>query len=323
MEEFYEVKNFGATAGDLHIDTLLTNISVGYQPTGMIAPEIAPIVDVAKQSNLYQIWDKGDSLRVPDTARAPKTPANKIEWNTSSAAYFCRGWALGHELPFEDLGNVDVPINLMQRATEGIIDGLMIDWERRLANTLTTASNLGSSSSPTAWTDKVNGAPVDDIHTAVDAIHATTGIEANTMILGRAAWRALSKHPQILELIFPHGSGGKFATRKQVAELFEVDKVLVGNTVQNTGGEGGANAFSNIWGGHCVLLHVAPRPTLLTPTFMYSFRWRPPQFPAPLVVERTVRSGAGSRKVVALEAGYFQDERVVASELGFIIQSVG
>lgn len=323
MPKNYTVKNYGAVAGDLHVDRLLSNISIGYRPKGLIVDQIAPIVPVERQSNLYQIWDKGDSLRVPDTVRAPKTAANKIEWNTSSDAYFARGFGLGHEIALEDLGNVDVPINLFKRATEGIFDGLGLDWERRVAATLTNTANVGSSSVPTAWTDKINGAPVDDIHVAIDAVHATTGLDPNTGIFGRATFRALSKHPQILELIFPHGTGGKFATAAQLAELFQLDKVLIGNTIQNTGGVEGADAFSNIWGGHATLLHVAQTPSILTPTYMYSFRWNPTGFPAPMTVERTLKNGAGSRKLWALEAGYHQDEKIIAAELGFIIADVG
>jgi hypothetical protein len=40
-----------------------------------------------------------------------------------------------------------------------------------------------------------------------------------------------------------------------------------------------------------------------------------------MAVTRAIEDGAGSRKVEIVEAGYFQDEKVVASALGFYINT--
>jgi len=68
----------GATGHDLHLDQHLSNIAINYQPKGMIADVIAPIVKVGKQSDNYIIWDHADAFRVEDDKRAPGTEANKI-----------------------------------------------------------------------------------------------------------------------------------------------------------------------------------------------------------------------------------------------------
>ena len=61
----------GATGRDLHIDVPLTNMVIGYEPTGFIVQDIFPTVPVDKQRNVYYKWDKGDFFRIPDTIRAP------------------------------------------------------------------------------------------------------------------------------------------------------------------------------------------------------------------------------------------------------------
>ena len=83
-----------ATGRDLHIDVTLSNMAMGYRPEGFIADMIFPTVLVPKQSDLYNIFDRGDRLRVEDTTRAPGTwfgldgslssAVNAVTWEVSS-----------------------------------------------------------------------------------------------------------------------------------------------------------------------------------------------------------------------------------------------
>ena len=60
---------------------------------------------------------------------------------------------------------------------------------------------------------------------------------------------------------------------------------------------------------------------LQSQTFGLRFNWRPPSFPANMGVTRTVENAAGSQHVEIIEAGYYQDERIVAGELAYVIQN--
>lgn len=317
------IANF-ATGRELHVDVPLSEISIAYRPQNFIADKIAPVVGVTKQSNLFREWLRQDTLRIPDTHRAPRTVAKRIEWGVTTKAYFAKNYALGTDIPLEDLDNADNDIDLIRNATEGVTNGLLMDYESRIAGVLTSTSNVGSSttlSGTSQWTDDTNSTPVDDLETGKDAIHSTTGFEPNVLILGRAAYKALRRHPHILELLFPHGSGGKFARAEQLAELFELDKVLIGNQINNTADEGVTASYSNIWGGDAVLLYVNPNPGLLVPSYMYSFRWTPSDFPGAFAVQRSRKEGAGEQNIEIIEAGYYQDEKVIAPELGYLIKS--
>ena len=41
------------TARDVHIDAPLSNLVVGFEPRNTIVQDIFPVVDVAKQSDVY------------------------------------------------------------------------------------------------------------------------------------------------------------------------------------------------------------------------------------------------------------------------------
>ena len=72
--------------GGSHIDVPLSNLAVKAFDGGgdFIAGVLFPAVPVGKQSDGYYIIDKDTWLRVPDTKRAPKTAANRIDWKVST-----------------------------------------------------------------------------------------------------------------------------------------------------------------------------------------------------------------------------------------------
>ena len=67
----------GATANNLHIDKVITQMAMGYRPEGMIADMIFPTVTVDKQTDIYLEADRGRILRRQETLRTPGTEARR------------------------------------------------------------------------------------------------------------------------------------------------------------------------------------------------------------------------------------------------------
>ena len=133
----------------------------------------------------------------------------------------------------------------------------MLDYEVRVANQITSGSNLGSHATPASlWSSSTAGTsdPFGDIQTAKSAIRSTTGLEANTIIFGREVYDALTKHADIIDRIKYVQKG--VVTADILASLFDVDRVLVGNAIKNTGSEGLADSFADVWGKNTVLAHL-------------------------------------------------------------------
>ena len=164
-------RNFGATAENMHIDALLSNVAMNYRPSGMIADMVFPMVPVQKQSDYYAIFTRADALRIEETDRAPGVEANAITRNISSATYFCDNYALQYPVTIEDKANAD-PIfvqNLLNNRIEFIMDKLHLDWENRIAALVTNTSNVGSSAATgSGWTDLTNSDVLGDLHTAIE-----------------------------------------------------------------------------------------------------------------------------------------------------------
>jgi len=313
----------GATSHDLHIDTPLSEMALGYRPEGMIADTIFPVVNVQKQSDMYVIWSRADRLRLHDTKRAPGTEAKKIEENVSSGTYFAKNYALKNAIPLEDFKNAD-PIfvdNLNNGKTELVMDALMLDWEARVANQVTSGTNVGSyAACGSEWNDGGAGSdPVGDVHVAIENVQFATGVRPNRLTFGLRAWQVFRRNPDVTNIIFGNNNGGGYPSTAQVANLFDIEEVSVGGAFQNTAGEGLGENLSAIWDDH-LLVHYSPKtPTKERPSFAYAFRWVQAGLPN-FQVERHPYDS--KKKASEIEVGYYQDEVVTGADYGFLFTNV-
>jgi hypothetical protein len=312
----------GITARDVHIDRPLSNLVVGFEPVGTIVQNFLPIVDVAKQSDLYFKYDKGDFFRLPSTTvRAPRTKGRTAQFNVSSDSYYATNYALLDEMDYETLVNQDNPLKLDEKAARNLFNLLNLDMENRVAGVLTDGTSVGSTSAVASkWDSSTAGTsdPFGDIATAKEAIRSTTGMEPNTIILGKQCYDALIRHADILDRIKYVQKG--VVTSDLLASLFDVANVYVGKSVINGGSENLANSFSDVWGTNTVLGHFsAPETDGKNPSLMYGFRWTNPMFGAPFAVEKW--DDPDHRNFTNLRVQYYQDEKIAAPELGYLLSA--
>ncbi len=308
--------------GKLYIDPLLSNFAVGYAPRGLIAPQVFPIVDVPRQSGVYAVFEQADLFRVGSTLRAPGTQANQIRFRVGSDTYFCTNYALKTQVLLEEIANADAVfrMKLEQQRVAGALTMLSLDWENRLAGRLFNTSNVGSSVQvASSWTSSASN-PVGDLNTAIDNVQNATGYRPNTIVVGVEAWRALRRHPDVINKSRNPNivAGGNYPAVEEVARLFEVDRILVGAAYKNTAQEGQPQNLKPVWGPHCLVAFMEHDQLIDAPTYGAAFRWVEAGVPN-MQVERLPYD---SRiKAQELEVGYFQDDKIVAKPLGFLVSS--
>lgn len=307
--------------GGAHIDQPLTNMAVkAFQGMpGMIALDLFSLVPVEKQSNGYYVVDPDSWLRIPDTNRAPKTPANRSEWKVSTDTYFARNFAHGTDFAKETLANADAALSIRNNSTTFVLEMLARDQERRVANQVTSITNVGSGVALTGgdkWNDYLNSDPISAVNTAHAFIENKTGLHANTLALDKDTYRILRHHPKIRDYVKYTGAGA--VPDEILRDVFEVERLLIGRGIFNGAKEGATASMQNIWGNNALIAHVRPAAGLQTATFGLAMRWRPEGFPAPMAVERYDHHDR-SAKMEVVEAQYFQDEKIVARDLCYTI----
>lgn len=310
------------TARELHIDTPRSNLAIKAfdGTTSFIAPQVFPIVTVDKQSDKYYKIEKNSWIRIHRTLRAPGNKANRIEFDVSSDSYYADNYALAAEIPVEALANADAAIRVRDNHQANLNEALLRDYEDRVARIVTSASNLGSGTALTGgnkFSDYVNSDPLGVVTSGHAYIENVTGLTANTAIMDKDTYNILLRHPQILDM-FKYTAGG-MATDQQLNQVLKVDRILIGRGIKNNAIEGGTASVTNIWGNNLILARIIPGISLQTATLGLSPRWTNPMFGAAMAVMRGERMGAGEEKVEILEQSYYQDEKIVAPELGYAI----
>ena len=308
--------------GDFHRDSFLTNILAGYRMPGLIANQIYPEVPVGKQSDAFPTIERAQWWKVPDTLRAPGAEPKRASYTVGSDQFVCRNYELQHDVWFESVANADVPHAPLQRGGEFLKDQLDLDYEVRVRNKC--MSSVGSSLARTgaqAWDNFGGSAPMDDIDIATEAIRGGTGVSPNRAVMSAKLWKKLRRHPDIVQLVNPIGVGG-MVSLAAFADLLGVERVLVGQSIQNVGEEGGAAVFRDVWSTNLLLYYVTPTPGIQVPTYGYTFTWRGPEIGtgAPGAYQIMTRRNS-SRKVVEMQTGYYSDEKTVFGELAFRIDT--
>jgi hypothetical protein len=313
-----------STGKDLHVNVPLSNVVMAYNPTGMIADQIAPMVPVSKQSDAYTIYSVAEALTIENYERAPKTEAVKIYRSLSSGTYFCKGYAAKDDISYEDLRNKDAGFVFLSEANRAnyLKNKLYLGREYRAALTITSTSNVGSSSAVGSnWSELRNGYsdPVADVETAIDNVRGMSGgYEANSLLFSRIAWKYFKSHAGVHYRFYGDGTGasGRVITTDMVKSLFGVERVLVGSALRNTTQEGQTAANTEVW-GTCVLAYYAPpTPSVEVPSFMYTFEWTE-MLPWQVEIHRDEK-----KKAEEVEVGHYDDLKITGSTLGFLITDV-
>jgi hypothetical protein len=283
------------TAGDVHVNTPLTNISIAFMQnaSAFVADQVFPNVPVAKQSDRYYTYSRGDFNRDTMRQRAPGTESAGASYRIDNTpSYYAPVWALHKDVEDQIRANADSPLDMDRDATMFLSNQALISREVQWAsNYFTTGIWTGSgvdvtgvSASPAGntvlqWNDP-NATPITDVRSNADKIHlASGGFRPNKLVLGRQVWSKLEDHGSITDRIKYGASPGAPAivTKQAVAALMEIDSLLVMDAVQNTGHESGtfngleSNAF--IGGKAALLVYAAPAPSLMQPSGGYTFSW--------------------------------------------------
>ena len=319
------------TQSQVHVDAILTNISVAYlqRAENFIADKVFPVVPVDKQSDKYFVYDKNDWLRDEAQVRADGTESVGSGYNITTATYYADVYAIHKDIGDQTRANADAPINVDREAAEFVTHRLLTRREIQFVNDFMTtgkwASDVtGVAASPTTgqtiqWSDYTNSDPIEDIEAGKASILSVTGLEANTLVLGYDVFRQLKNHPDLVDRI--KYTSSQTITEDMLARMFDIDRVLVSKSIKATNREGATGAYSFTTGKTALLAHVAPNPGILTPSAGYTFSWTGVSQGMGLTIG-TSSFRLESLRATRVEAELAFDNKVVATDLGYFWNTI-
>lgn len=308
------------TPQDLHVNALLTSLSIGYRNAAYIADRVFPIVRVNKQSDIVPAYNQSHWFRDNALVRAPGTVSEGGGYTVdTSASYFCNRFSRRFEIPDELRRNADAPWNLDNDATRFVTDKTMMRREVAFATDFFAASVWGTDKTGgtdfTKWSDYGASTPVVDVDEYKDTVEALTGAEPNRLAVGKQVHLQLKNHPSLIDRI-------KYTQRAQltaelIGSLLETE-YLVGRSIYTTTVEGtaeGSVTYTRIWGKGALMVHVPSAPSLLTPAAGYTFVWQL----VPNAIQYIKRMRNEEKEIDIVEANTYFDQKATLTNAGLFM----
>lgn len=297
------------------IDPALTAIAVGYRNPEYIADLVLPRVLVSLKPYKYLEYPVAEAFTLPDTLVGRKGAPNVVEFSATEKTGLCLDYGLDDEIPIDDINQAPANYNPVDHSVMSTTDMIMLDREVRAAGVVFNSANFANSvvlAGTDQFSDFVNSDPIDVILDALDI----PLMRPNVITMGREVFTKLRQHPKILKAVHGNSGDSGSATRRQLAEQFEVEEILVGGSRVNTNKKGQVIALSRVWGKHISLTYrnrLANTRSGITFGITAEYGSR--------LSGRENDSKIGLRGGVRVRVGETVEEKVVAPDAGYLIQN--
>lgn len=326
------------TLGDVHVNRPLTNISVAYSQEAagveFVADRAFPGIPVENKSDLYYTYKRADFNRDEMQKRALATESAGTGYGLdSTGTYNCDVWALHKDVDDQIRANSDSPLAPDRDATIFLTNKALIRREAQWVSqyfktgiwTGEVAGQAAADSTHVAYWDYATAQPIVDIrHAKTQARLNSGGFVPNIGVFSRPVFDKLVDHPDFVDRV-KYGQTAPnpaMATRRIMAEILELEEVLVVDAVYNTAAEGATEATTFIGGLSAALFYRPRNPGLMTPSAGYTFNWTGliGSTDGAGVRIKTFRMEHLASDRVEIDAAF--DMRVISKDCGFFFNNV-
>lgn len=261
----------------VHVDKVLTQISVGYTNDNFVGDQLFPSVSVEKQSDKYVVYDRV-GFTVMDDIRGPGGATNELPpFSLSRDSYYAEEHALKDWIPIEESANADPGLDTMGDATERVTNTILINREDTIQTMARTAANYATANTVTLsgtaqWNDYTNSVPITDLKAGRDQIHAQTFMFPNVAVIGYDVATKLEDHPAFLNRMKTTALASNNSL-DAIGTLIGIPKLLRAGAAKNTAAVGQAQTFAYMWGKDVVMAYVPSSPGRKVPAYGYEFTW--------------------------------------------------
>ncbi|GMU44162.1 MAG: major capsid protein [Xanthomonadales bacterium] len=236
------------------IDPVLTEIARGYKNNQMVASALFPVVPVGQRGGKVISFGR-ESFKLYNTGRAPGGNVARITSAHSADSYALEEHAIAEQVPIELMEDAAaVPgIDLGRNAVARGQDVIALRLEKQAADLATTAATYDSANKATLagatqWSHASSN-PITAIEAAKEVIRGKIGRRPNTLVVGGAVFAALKTNPAVIaRMVY---TSREIATAEILAQLFGLDRVVVGDAVYDDG-----TSLVDVWGKFAILAYT-------------------------------------------------------------------
>jgi hypothetical protein len=169
---------------------------------------------------------------------------------------------------------VDAETVSADRATDAVLG----EYERDVASAVFNSSTWTGATLTTAitneWDDFANATPINDVNAAIEMVAASSGLEANALVVNRKVLRNLLQCDEIVDRVKYTQTPTPSMIKNALADLFDLKYILVAGGFKNTANAGQDAAISRIWSDeYAMVCRIAesddPREACIGRTFIW------------------------------------------------------
>ena len=231
------------------IDPILTNLSLSYRNSRFLWDQIAPPAKVEQKSGTFFKYTKDFWLRrSPGGKRGEDGRYTRLGYGVDTDTYKTveRGFEKLLDDPTRESSLTPESLEIMD--LQYLTNQIQLELEKDVAAACFITGVWGTSNSLTGgsrWSDMANSDPIADADTAKRTVLRNTGSRPNVVFVGLTGWEKLKEHPLILDKYKYTQSG--IMTEQLVAAALGMEKLVIGDSVENTAAEGATFVGADIW----------------------------------------------------------------------------
>lgn len=313
-------------SGDVHVNALLTNMSIRFENELYIAEGILPNVLVNKRSDIVPKYFQSDWYRRRGKYLGEREPAPVGGYRVDvTDTYFCNEVGVGTFIGDARRANTDQPYDADRDGMRWVVDGILLEKEFRFTEDFWKTGVWGTDKTGTVdftkWSVYATSTPIANLRSFIRTVRRATGRQPNKLVLGDLTFDVLVDHPNFLDRIKYGQTPGvpAMVTPQAMAAILGLDEILIGLSQYTTSNAATAEAsvvYTPMWDDDALLLYVPSGPSLGTPAAGYTFVWRT-AFGGPRYIKQ--RRDPASDKGDLIEGYEFFDQKITAANAGLFI----
>jgi len=295
---------------------------------GYIALKVLPVVEAGLQADNPGKVPLESLLFTGDTSRTSHSNYNRGSYKFERFQYATKenGW----EEPIDERDEKRYRYLLqVDRIANARAAGVVArNQEIRVAALVYNTTTWTGASLTTAitheWDDAVNCVPITDVEAAVKKVYEGSGLWANALVINRQVFRNLRNSDQIIERINSQGAGSPSkasdVTEQMLAQVFDLDYIIVAGASKNAANEAAAPTPSQIWSGeYAMVCRVSTSADMRDPCVGRTFHWSEDGSSIGGTVEEYYEEQSRSR---IIRVRHETDEVIMYPQAGHLISNI-
>lgn len=302
----------------------LEQIDLEAQNRGYVAQVVLPVFSTPTNTGAYPVIPIAQLLQNRNVLRGVRGGYSRGSIEFSEENFCTREY--GTEEPVDDKeaaiyrNYFDVELLATKRAVNAVLGGA----EQRMVTALTDTGVITQTGAAIApWSNPIAAAPLDDFATARYVIWSATGIWCNAVVMSKRTFHSLRECLQILDRIRCNSNYRVLAgemTAEMMASAFDVERVIVSESVKNSANEGQPLSVASAWPDSKVLVaKLATSNDLKEPCLGRTFHWAE-DGSQPLGTIETYRDENVRAQIVRVR--HEVQEKVMYPKAGYLITAV-